>query len=119
MRLLLYACLLAGMPLAAQKDFLTGDEVDQVRDAQDPNERLKLYIKFARHRIGMVEQMLSKEKAGRSALVHEALDEYSRIIDAIDTVSDDAMRRKMAIDQGAVMVAKAEKDFLARLEKFR
>lgn len=122
MRLLIRSCLLVGlmaMPLAAQKDFLTADEADQVRDTQEPNERLKLYVKFARHRIGMIEQMLAKEKAGRSAMIHEALEEYSKIIDAIDTVSDDALRRKVTLDPAAVLVSKAEKEFLTRLEKFR
>ncbi|MBS1827974.1 MAG: hypothetical protein JST93_21880 [Acidobacteria bacterium] len=118
MRLLL-TLLLVALPALAQKDFLTADEVDQVREAQEPNDRLKLYVKFARQRIAMVEQFLSKDKAGRSAMIHEALDEYNKIIEAIDTVSDDALRRKVPIDLGAVEVAKAEKDFLAKLEKIK
>ncbi|MBL8174074.1 MAG: hypothetical protein JNK48_05355 [Bryobacterales bacterium] len=118
MRLML-SVLLFVLPLAGQKDFLTADEVDQVREAQEPNERLKLYVKFARQRIAMVEQFLSKEKAGRSAMVHEALDEYNKIIEAIDTVSDDALRRKIAIELGAAEVAKAEKTFLEKLEKIK
>lgn len=118
MRLLFFITLLA-LPCAAQKDFLTADEVDQVREAQEPNDRLKLYVKFAKQRIAMVEQFLSKDKPGRSAMIHEALDEYNKIIEAIDTVSDDALRRKIAIDIGATEVAKAEKDFMAKLEQFK
>ncbi|MBI3210321.1 MAG: hypothetical protein HYZ37_15660 [Candidatus Solibacter usitatus] len=111
--------LLAALPAIAQRDFLSGDEADQVREAQDPNDRLKLYIKFARQRLGMVEQLLSKDKAGRSAQIHEALGEYSKIIDAIDTVSDDALRRRKPIDQATPLVAKAEKEFQTRLEKMK
>ena len=113
-------CLLfLALPLVAQKDFLTADEADQVREAQEPNERLKLYVKFAKQRIALVDTLLAKEKAGRSAMIHEALDEYSKIIDAIDTVSDDAVRRKIAIDVGAVAVSKGEKEMMLRLEKFK
>ena len=103
--------------LFAQRDFLTSDEVDQVRLAQEPDARLALYLKFAQDRLNLVEQLLKNNKPGRSVLIHDALDDYSKIIDAIDTVGDDALRRKLAIDKGEVDVVKAEKDFLAKLNR--
>jgi hypothetical protein len=115
----LFTILLLALPGSAQRDFLTVDEADQVREVQEPNDRLKLYLKFAHQRIAMVEQLLSKDKPGRSAMIHEALDEYNKIIEAIDTVSDDALRRKIVIDEGAGAVSKAEKEMLAKLEKVK
>jgi len=103
--------------LFAQRDFLTADETDQVRLAQDPNDRLKLYVHLAKQRMNLAQNALSKEKPGRSILVHDALDDYSQIIDAIDTVADDALKRKLDIKEGMAAVAAGEKELLAELEK--
>lgn len=117
MRYLAILLVCAACGFAQERDYLTADEVDQIREAQEPNARLKLYILFARTRLALLQQYLSKEKPGRAALVHDTLEDYTRIIEAIDTVADDALRRKAPIDEGMKAVADAEKEMLATLNK--
>jgi len=102
----------------AQKDFLTADEADQLREAQEIPDRLKLYIRFASQRLDLLQQTFAQEKAGRSSLIHDLLEQYTGIIDAIDTVMDDAIRRGKSMEE-IPAVADAEKSMLAKLEKWR
>jgi len=103
-------------PALAQRDFLTSDEADQIRDAQEPNARLQLYVHFARQRIDQVKSLIASSKPGRSALIHDLLEDYANILDAIDTVSDDALKRHKDIAIGTKLVAKTEPEMLKTLE---
>jgi hypothetical protein len=114
-RWLLLFCL--AVPMLAQGDFLTADEVDQLRLTQEPNERLVLYLRFAQQRLDLVEDLVAKEKPGRSVLIHDALEQYTEIIDAIDTVADDALRRKSSIQKGMEAVTESQKKMLVTLRK--
>jgi hypothetical protein len=118
--LLLWLTIIGSLVAFAQdRDFLTPNEVDQVRETQDPNDRLLLYVHFAKQRMDLIEQYLAKDKPGRSIFIHNTLEDYSKIIEAIDSVSDDALRHNRPMDKGMLAVVDAEKDFLDRLNKIQ
>ena len=70
---------------ADQKDPLTPDEVDQIRDnAIHPDQRIKLYMKFIDQRLDEL-QKLATQPAGRdrNGQMHDKLDEFVHLCDEI------------------------------------
>ncbi len=116
---LLIVCLMLAAPAAPQRDFLNSGEVEQIREAQEPNLRLKLYADFSKARIDLVKNLLGKDKPGRSVMIHDVLEEYCKILDAIDTVADDAIARRLDVQAGLGAVAAIEKEMLPLLQNFQ
>jgi hypothetical protein len=105
--------------LAIARDFLSADEIDQIKEAQEPNLRLKLYADFAKLRVDLIKNLLSKDKTGRSIMIHDTLEDYSKILDAIDTVADAAAASKTDIKLGLAAVAGVEKQLLPVLKQIQ
>ncbi len=100
-----------------QRDFLTTHEVDLIREAQEPNLRIETYLQFASLRLELVRQLLEKEEAGRGAKIHRNLDEYGRILEAVDMVVDDALVRDVELEESIAPMVGRQKAFLVSLRK--
>jgi ABC-type transporter Mla subunit MlaD len=113
----LLAILLVVVPAFAEHDFLTSSETDQVREVQEPVARIKLYLNFAKQRLDQIQSMLAKNRAGRSGEIRQLLEDYTAIVDAIGSVSDDALARKLDLTLAPPVIIEGEKTFLGQLNK--
>ena len=121
MKTLLCGLLLAAAPSRRRRSAIFSPPTRRTRSGKprEPNQRLALYAKFAKERLDLVKNLLSKDKPGRSILIHDALEDYQKIIDALDDVADDALQRKVDIKPGLAYVAKAEKEMLPVLQNLK
>jgi hypothetical protein len=86
---LLGFALLAILPAQSQRrrpDPLDTDEINQLRDAMlEPDQRLKLYVSFARDRITKLEQMRADRKTtNRAGKTHDMLADFLAVYDELN-----------------------------------
>jgi hypothetical protein len=106
---------------APRHDPLTPVEIDQLRDtAQEPDQRLKLYVKFARARLASLEQVRSDPKVtDRGQETHDRLqdflDLYDELNDNVDTYAD----RKEDLRKALKPIIEADTEFQAKLRALK
>ncbi len=86
--------LAATVHATAQEDFLTREEVDAVRDAQEPEKRIPLYLEIADMRLGAMRAALGSAKSNAGRAVQKSLEQYTQILEAIETTMADARERR-------------------------
>jgi hypothetical protein len=121
----LVALMMVGSALAPAQvhhgDPLTDAEVDKIRDAaQLPDERLKLYIEFARARLEKMQQVHADTKASdREAQTRSALEDFVDIYDELDTNVDTYADRGSDLRKALKPVIEADTEFGAKLRAFK
>jgi hypothetical protein len=102
MRILMASILLFTVSLAVawgadKSDYLSDDEVDQLREAQDPSKRIEMYLSFAQVRLTRFDDYRSRRPSPDydiPSYLDTQLDQYIRITDALkDTIEDHFDRR--------------------------
>ena len=104
-----------------RRDPLTQAEIDQVRDASwEPQQRLGLYMKFARSRLVGLEQMRNDPKTkDRAAQTHDKLDDFLLIYDELNDNVDTYVNRKDDIRKPLKLIIEADNEFQAKLRALK
>jgi len=119
------AAVLLGVGLVAfaqrQGDPLTSTELDQLRDAAlEPEQRLKLYVEFARARLVSLEQMRSDPKTtDRGHKTHALLEDFLTIYDELNDNIDNFVARKDDLRKPLKVIIEGDTDFQAKLRALK
>jgi hypothetical protein len=120
-RLLFAMSLLTTVWAQRRNDPLNPLEQDQLRDAaQEPSERLKLYIQFARARLASLEQMRADPKVtDRAQQTHDRLQDFLDVYDELNDNIDTFVERKSDLRKPLKSVIEADTEFQARLRALK
>jgi len=102
-------------------DPFTQAEIDQIRDASwEPQQRLALYVKFARARLVALEEMRSDPKTkNRTQQTHDRLDDFVLIYDELNDNIDTYVDRKNDIRKPLKLIVDADTEFEAKLRALK
>ena len=126
------ALLLALIPIASasfatlppqkdyNKDYLSPEEADQIRDADTPSDRIKLYVSFADDRLKKFEYELGRTvpERNRSEILNSLLNGYAGCMDdGADQIAV-AQEKQLDIHQSLKLMQAKGKEFLEALQKY-
>jgi hypothetical protein len=126
---MLLRCMCVGLLFAASaqvwaqrhRDPFTQSEINQIRDVSwEPQQRLALYVQFARARLVGMEQMRSDPKTkNRARETHDHLDDFLLIYDELNDNIDTYVDRKNDIRKPLKTVIDADTEFQAKLRALK
>jgi hypothetical protein len=120
-RLALAVSLLSTVWAQSRRDPLNPTEQDELRDAaQDPAERLKLYILFARARLTALEQMRADPKTtDRPQQTRDRLRDFLDVYDELNDNIDTFVERKADLRKPLRAIIEADTEFQAKLRALK
>ncbi|HXX99781.1 MAG TPA: hypothetical protein VEI54_02600 [Candidatus Limnocylindrales bacterium] len=119
--------LCAGTILAApahaqrpDKDYLSDIEADQIRDAETPNERVKLFLSFAEDRLKKFQYELEHPSPNKhSELLNYLMNSYIGCVDDAADLIQVSLTKQENIRQGIDLMSSKAKEFLVILQKYQ
>lgn len=112
--------LLAAAPRATgQKDYLSQLEADKIRDAEEPKERIRLFVLFAEDRLKKFQFELAKGASDRRRGERMAalLEAFSGCMDDASGLMELGRMKQQDILKGVKFLQTKGKEFLAELER--
>jgi hypothetical protein len=109
-------------PVHAQgKDYLTGLEADKVRDAETPEERIKLFLLFGADRLKKFQYELSRGSMDRrrAERLDALLQAFAGCMDDASELMELARMKQQEIAKAIKLAQGKGKEYLAELDKLK
>jgi hypothetical protein len=112
------ASFLAVPSIAGQKDYLSSLESDKVRDAENTNERIKLFVTFADDRLKKFQYELQHPSSNKhTEMLNALMNAYVGCVDDAADLIQLGIQKQENIRPGIDLMAGRTKEFLQVLEK--
>jgi len=111
------ASMLAQVP---EKDYLTNIEADKIRDAETPNERIKLFIMFADDRIKKFQYELEHpSQSNHEQQLNYLMNSYIGCVDDAADLVQLGIEKQQNVRAGVDLMAEKAKEYLEILNKIK
>ena len=106
---------------APQGDYLTQTEADKIRDAESPNERIKLFLDFAADRLQRFNHELHMKDTGprRADFLNSLMDAFDSCVNEASSHIDSAVSNGNDVRDGIKDLEKRGAGFMTALEKIK
>jgi hypothetical protein len=118
--LLAFACTRPTFAQRPEKDYLSGVEEDKIRDAETPNERIKLFLEFAQDRLKKFQYELEHPSPNKhTEMLNYLMNSYIGCVDDAADIIQVGLEHQDNIREGVDLMASRTKEFLPILEKIK
>ena len=124
-RVLLLAGFLAATGGAAiaqmpDKDYLSAVEADKIRDAETPNDRIKLFMQFADDRLKKFQYELEHpSQTNHTQMLNYLMNAYVGCVDDAADLMQEGVHKQQNVRAGIDLIATKTKEFLEILKKIQ
>ena len=103
-----------------QKDYLTAQEADKIRDAETSNERIKLFVDFADDRLKKFQYELSHPSAtNHEQMLNYLMNAYIGCVDDAADLIQLGIEKQENVRRGIDLMAAKSKEYLEALKKIQ
>jgi len=103
-----------------EKDYLSDVEADKIRDAETPNERVKLFLTFAEDRLKKFQYELDHPSPNKHPeMLNYLMNSYSGCVDDAADIIEVSLEKQENIRAGIDLMASKAKEFLTTLQKYQ